>query len=1025
MDASPLWPNESNLAYIEELLDAFRRDPQSVSPQWRSYFETMLRNDAAAARFRAAPAFDSGSLFRPTGANGHSHNGRDGIADAEALQDRIDQMVRAYRVRGHMLAQLDPLGLPRGGDHPELEPEYYGFEPRHMDQRFSSRTIAGAQTRTLREIISLLRNTYSRFIGVQFMHIDELQVRHWLQERMEGTENRLPLARRDQFRILTRLTDASIFEEFIQKKFKGEKSFSLEGGESLIPLLDMAIEKAAEQSVDEVVIAMAHRGRLNVLANILGKHPRRIFREFADFDALQYVGRGDVKYHLGYSNRWKARNGRELYLSLCFNPSHLEYVNPIALGRTRACQDRSHDAERRRSMTLMIHGDAAFAGEGIIQETLNLSELAGYRVGGALHVVVNNQIGFTTDAAESRSCIYATDVAKMLQAPIFHVNGEVPEAVAQVVKLAMEFRDTFQRDVFIDMYCYRRHGHNETDEPRFTQPLMYKAIDARQNVRRSYLENLLELGGITRDEAEEIETRLREHLEQELSSSQDAQPPAEDISPVGKLWTRYKGGLEKDTPDVDTGVPAARLRDLLASLASTPPGFTPHPTMQKKLLVDRAKMASGERELDWSGGELLAFASLAVDGVPVRLTGQDSQRGTFSHRHAVLHDVNTGARHYSLQNLAPKQAPVEIHNSPLSEAGVMGFEYGYSLGQPDGLVIWEAQFGDFVNVAQVIIDQFLSSAEEKWNRLSGLVLLLPHGFEGQGPEHSSARLERFLSLLADDNMQVAYPTTPAQIFHLLRRQVMRPWRKPLVVMTPKSLLRHPRATSTLQELTRGTYRPLIADPQVPVAGAERVILCSGKVYYDLLEYREEHFGQAEGKNGHSPKSNLSGDGGQDDGNKGDGGKKGAAKGASAAAASDAARKPISAAPAVPIIRLEQLYPLRESLLRDLLAPAAKDAPVVWVQEEPENMGAWNFLHSRWGETLFGRPLINISRPASASPATGSKNSHKLEQKQLLERAFGPLSIPSGDRPSADREKGTTAARAPAASKPKPAKTAAK
>lgn len=936
MSASASWPNESNAAYVEELLEAYRRDPGALPAAWRAYFERMLAVDAAASRYRGQPAFDPGSLFSSNG-HGRPAAREAHVADAESLQDRIDQMVRAYRVRGHMRAQLDPLGLPRGGEHPELEPEYYGLGPQHLEQHFSSRTIAGAASRTLREILSLLRNTYCRHIGVQFMHIDELRVRSWLQERMESSENRITLARREQFRILTRLTDAVIFEQFIQTKFKGEKSFSLEGGESLIPLLDMAIEKAAEQSVDEIVIGMAHRGRLNVLANILGKHPRRIFREFADFDAMRYIGRGDVKYHLGYSSMWKSAAGRDVYLSLCFNPSHLEYVNPIALGRTRACQDRSGDAPRRRSMTLMIHGDAAFAGEGIIQETLNLSELPGYRVGGALHVVVNNQIGFTTDASDARSCVYATDVAKMLQAPIFHVNGEVPEAVAQVVRLAMDFREAFQRDVFIDMYCYRRHGHNETDEPRFTQPLMYQAIDARKNVRESYLENLLELGGVTREEADGIELELREHLERELSSVQEPDPPADDASPAGRLWARYKGGLDKDTPDVDTGVPAERLRALLETLAQVPPGFTPHPTMQKKVLAERLKMARGERALDWSAGENLALATLSGDGVRVRLTGQDSQRGTFSHRHAVLHDIQTGARHFSLQQLSPQQAPLEICNSPLSESGVMGFEYGYSLGCPDALVAWEAQFGDFANVAQVIIDQFLCSAEDKWSRLSGLTLLLPHGSEGQGPEHSSARLERFLALAAEDNIQVAYPTTPAQMFHLLRRQVLRPWRKPLIVMTPKSLLRHPRATSTLDDLTRGTYCPLIEDAQAPVAGAERVILCSGKVYYDLLEYREEH--------------NLAD---------------------------------------VPLVRIEQLYPLREPLLRELLAPSAQDTPVLWVQEEPENMGAWRFLRCRWGERLFDHPLFGISRPASASPATGSKNSHKLEQKQLLERAFGPL-----------------------------------
>ena len=924
------WPGSENLAYLEGLLEDFQRDPNSVPEQWRSTLTQLAASESGTGAVRTRPRFEPGTVFQPTVARA-SGNGR---ADAVALQDRIDQMVRAYRVRGHMRAQLDPLGLPRGGPQPELDPEYYGFGPEHMQQRFSCRTIAGANKRTLAEIIELLRNTYCRFIGVQFMHIDDLQVRHWLQERMEGSENRLVLSRREQFRILTRLTEAVIFEEFIRKKFKGEKSFSLEGGESLIPLLDLTIEKAAEQGLEEIVIGMAHRGRLNVLANIMGKNPRKIFREFADFDAMRHIGRGDVKYHLGYHTVWKAANDRDMHLSLCFNPSHLEFVNPVAQGRARAWQDRHNDRERRRNMALLIHGDAAFAGEGIVQETLNLSQLPGYRIGGTLHVVVNNQIGFTTDPADGRSCVYATDVAKMLQAPIFHVNGENPEAVAQVVRLAMDFRATFQRDVFIDMYCFRRLGHNETDEPSFTQPIMYRAIAERKSVRDSYLEHLLALRGITREEADEVATRLGEHLDRELQSVHEELPGPE--SAMAKIWKSYRGGPDAETPETPTHVPESELRNLLEKLATVPPDFQPHPTMKRKLLPDRLKVAQGERPLDWAAGEALALATLAVQGVRIRLSGQDAERGTFSHRHAVLHDIENGREYHPFQQLAPGQAPVEIYNSPLSEAAVMGFDYGYSLGWPDGLVMWEAQFGDFANAAQVIIDQFLVSAEDKWSRHSGLVLLLPHSFEGQGPEHSSARLERFLSLCADDNIQVVYPTTPAQIFHLLRRQALRPWRKPLVVMTPKSLLRLPEASSTLQELAQGGFQRIIPDTSVEANRADRVLLCTGKVYYELEQHRREHERRD-----------------------------------------------------VPILRLEQLHPINDEQLQAVLAPFPMDAPAIWVQEEPENMGAWRFLRCRYGETLFGRPLRCVTRPAAASPATGSKSSHKLEQKQLLERAFSP------------------------------------
>ncbi|MBM4363406.1 MAG: 2-oxoglutarate dehydrogenase E1 component, partial [Deltaproteobacteria bacterium] len=628
-------------------------------------------------------------------------------------------------------------------------------------------------------------------------------------------------------------------------------------------------------------------------------------------------------------------SGRKVHLSLCFNPSHLEYVNPVVAGRVRAKQDRVGDAARRKKLGLMIHGDAAMAGEGIVQETFNLSQLPAYQTGGSIHVVVNNQIGFTTPPWESRSCIYATDVAKMLQIPVFHVNGEDPEAVAQVVHLALEFRMQFQRDVVIDMYGYRRHGHNEGDEPSFTQPVLYKAIAKRVSVRDGYLEHLLAMGGITREEADAIAVDRRAHLEQELTVARQ-KDYKKVVDWLGGYWQGYTGGPESAADEVDTAIDRDTAGGLLRKLCELPAGFTAHPKSER-LLEQRLEMARGERPLDWGTAELVSFASLVAGGVRVRLTGQDSGRGTFSQRHAVLHDYQTGKRHLSLAAISPAQAPIEVENSPLSEAGVLGFEWGYSLDWPDGLVLWEAQFGDFVNVAQVIIDQFIMSAEDKWKRLSGLVLLLPHGFEGMGPEHSSARLERWLQLVAEDNAQIVQPTTPAQHFHLLRRQAMRRWRKPLVVLTPKSLLRHPLATSPIDTLSTGGFRAVLPD-ELPnrTKKVGRVVLCSGKLYYDLAKHRQ--------------------DTGRED---------------------------------VAIVRIEQLYPLPKEQLLAVLEEVPDGTSVVWAQEEPTNMGAWTFLRVRLGERIFGRwPLSLVARDESSSPATGSASAHRMEQQELIQKAFG-------------------------------------
>ena len=926
--------NSHSLSFVEELYEQYLRDPNAVDSDWREYFAALRRSAGGnGAGIRTKPSFKPRSVFNPAGANGGA-TGQETDFAALNLQDRVDQFIRAYRVRGHMIAELDPLGLPRP-DQPELSPSYYGFTEADLDRTFSTNTINGPEVLTLRQIVERMENTYCRSIGVQFMHIDDMSIKFWLQERMEGTENHLELSRDEQLRILTRLTDATIFEDFIQKKFIGAKSFSLEGAESLIPLLDLGVEKAGAMGIDEIVVAMAHRGRLNVLVNVIGKSARQVFREFEDNDPELYVGGGDVKYHLGYHSDWETAAGRSVHLALCFNPSHLEFVNPVAMGRVRAKQDRMHDVNREKYMCLLIHGDAAFAGEGIVQESLNLSELDGYKVGGTLHIVVNNQIGFTTTPNEGRSSTYATDVAKMLQIPILHVNGEDPEAVAQAIHLAMEFRQRFRRDVIIDMYCYRRRGHNESDEPSFTQPIMYRAIEERPGVRRSYLERLLKLGGVTGEEADKIAEERRKHLEDELAVVR-TEDKRHRPSILGRVWRHYKGGPESNAPEADTGVDTGVLSSLLNDLTKLPKGFNLHPKMKRGMDL-RLQMAAGEKPLDWAACETLAFATLATEGTRIRMSGQDSARGTFSHRHAVLTDYETAESYVPLNHLTKDQGPVEIINSPLSEAGVLGFEYGYSIAYPDGLVLWEAQFGDFVNGAQVIIDQFITSAEDKWKSLSGVVMLLPHGFEGMGPEHSSARLERFLTLAAEDNIQVTYPSTPAQYFHLLRRQVVRPWRKPLVVMTPKSMLRHPEAVSSLDDLATGRFQRVIGDVSgADPAKVERILLCSGKIYYELDRERREL--------------------GRND---------------------------------VAIVRVEQFYPLSDEALAEALAPYRDGTPVYWVQEEPENMGAWPHMHNRFCANLVGRfPFHGITRPESASPATGSASSHKIEQKELITEAFG-------------------------------------
>jgi 2-oxoglutarate dehydrogenase E1 component len=930
--------NGANLAFAEALYGQYLDDPRSVSDDWRAYFDR-LDSDIDARDLRG-PATRARSIFDPAPAASSTPPGRDATPSENAAglefaarQDRVDQLVRAYRVRGHMIAQLDPLGLSRE-PHAELELSYYDLDESDLDKPFSARTLGGPSVLTLREIVDRMRRTYCGYIGVQFMHIDDIHIKSWLQTRMESTQNQLTLSREQQLRVLTKLTDAEIFEQFIHKKFLGAKRFSLEGGESLIPLIDQALEEAGRLGIKEAVIAMAHRGRLNVLANVMGKNPAQIFREFADRDPELHYGGGDVKYHMGFSSDHITSAGTQIHISLCFNPSHLEYVDPVLIGRVRAKQDRLGDTTRSTVLPILIHGDAAFAGQGVVQETLNLSELEGYRVGGTIHVIVNNQIGFTTPPESARSSYYATDVAKMLQSPILHVNGENPEAVAQAIRLAMEFRGAFHKDVIIDMYCYRRYGHNEGDDPAFTQPVLYGAIRKRKTVREAYLENLHKLGEITEEEAEEIAVRRRERLDDALNLAKGRDYVYSYDTGRG-IWQGYVGGEDLVVPEADTRYPIERLRELLLSQARVPDGFRAHPKI-KRLLNTRKEMASGERALDWGAGEALAFATLLTDGVSVRLSGQDSGRGTFSHRHSVLHDYHTGEKYIPLNHLAPGQARLDPIDSSLSEAAVLGFEYGFSLDMPDGLVLWEAQFGDFVNSAQVIIDQFIVSSEDKWRRLSGLVLLLPHGFEGQGPEHSSARLERFLGMCAEDNIQVCNLTTPAQLFHCLRRQMKRKLRKPLIIMTPKSLLRHPEAVSPLSDFADGAFARSIPDATVTdPKQIRRILLCTGKIYYELAQAKE-----------------------------------------------------ILEASHVAVHRLEQIYPLDRPTLQAQLADYPDDAEAVWVQEEPENMGAWPYIRLTFAQHFIGRfPLKGIARNPSASPATGSSASHRLEQELLIEKAF--------------------------------------
>jgi 2-oxoglutarate dehydrogenase E1 component len=915
--------------YVAGKYDRWASDPGSVEPGWAALFGALSNgglaaaNDTAAARPRPAPAIPFEELRSST------------LDSIRALM-----LIRAYRVRGHLEAQLDPLGLKVPSAHPELDPATYGFGPGDMDRPIFIDHVLGYESATLRQILSVLRETYCGPVGVEFMHIQDPDQKAWIQQKVEGAPWRSAFDAHAKREILERLTEAEGFEVFCQKKFVGTKRFGLEGGESVIPAVRTAIEVAAEAGVVEIAIGMPHRGRLNTLVNIMKKPFSAVFSEFqgnlSSPDDVQ--GSGDVKYHLGTSTDVEIA-GRQVHLSLQPNPSHLEAVDPVVVGKIRAKQDMMGDRRtRRRAMAILMHGDAAFAGQGLVAETLAMSQLIGYRTGGTVHFIVNNQIGFTTVPAHAYSGLYCTDIAKSIQAPILHVNGDDPEAVVFCARLATEFRMAFGVDAVLDIVCYRRHGHNESDEPAFTQPLMYKAIRAQKTTRTKYAERLIAEGTLSAEEAAAIQARFTAALDEAFEASRTYKPNKADWL-EGKWAGLAPGGIEDEPKECATGVAIETLREVGEALCRVPDGFDVNPKIARQLDQKRESIASGEG-IDWATGEALAFGTLLLEGHNVRLSGEDVQRGTFSHRHAVLIDQTTQAEYTPLNHLREGQAHFEAFNSLLSEAGVLGFDYGYSLADPSTLVLWEAQFGDFANGAQVIIDQFIASGESKWLRMSGLVMLLPHGYEGQGPEHSSARLERYLQLCAERNLQVCNFTTPANYFHALRRQLKRNYRKPLIVMTPKSLLRHKLAVSTLDEFGPGaSFRHVIPeiDPIAEDEAVKRVVFCTGKVYYDLLAARREE-----------------------------------------------------KIDTVALVRVEQLYPFPRVSLPKVIA-RYPNAEIVWCQEEPQNMGAWTWIDRRLEEAAAAadrrlRPRY-VGRREAASPATGFYKVHNAEQAALIEEAL--------------------------------------
>jgi 2-oxoglutarate dehydrogenase E1 component len=972
-----------NAAYIEQLYARYSEDPASVAPEWREFFASLKDETAIVAENARGASWKRPNW--PVPANGELVSALDGnwaavetavsdkikakaqakgaeVGSAEVMQATRDSvralmLIRAYRVRGHLHANLDPLDLEPRRDTEELHPSHYGFTEADCDRKIFLDNVLGLEFGTIREIVAILERTYCQTIGVEFMHISDPAEKAWIQERIEGPDKEITFTREGKRAILNKLVEADGFEKFLDLKYTGTKRFGLDGGESMIPALEQIIKRGGALGVKEIVLGMAHRGRLNVLAQVMGKPHRAIFHEFkgGSFTPDDVEGSGDVKYHLGASSD-RAFDGNNVHLSLTANPSHLEIVDPVVLGKTRAKQDQFGDPPERRTsaMPLLIHGDAAFAGQGVVAECLGLSGLKGHRTGGSVHFIVNNQIGFTTSPHFSRSSPYPSDVAKMVEAPIFHVNGDDPEAVVFAAKVATEYRQRFHKPVVIDMFCYRRFGHNEGDEPAFTQPKMYKLVRQHPSTLEIYSKKLIAEGVVSEAEVEGMRSAFRAKLDSELEIALGYKPNKADW--LDGRWAGLKAARtdEDDARRGRTGVPAETLKEIGLAISQIPPGFQVHRTIQR-FIDNRRKMIETGEGIDWAMGEALAFGSLLLDGHPVRLSGQDVERGTFSQRHSVLLDQETEERLTLLNRIRDGQSRFEVINSMLSEEAVLGFEYGFSLSEPNALVLWEAQFGDFANGAQVVFDQFISSGERKWLRMSALTCLLPHGYEGQGPEHSSARLERWLQMCAEDNMQVAYCSTPANYFHILRRQLKREFRKPLILMTPKSLLRHKRCVSRLDELAdastfhrvlwddaeQGGAVKLVRDDKV-----RRVVLCTGKVYYDLFEEREKR--------------------GIDD---------------------------------VYLLRVEQLYPFPMKALATELA-RFKAADVVWCQEEPKNMGSWTFVepYLEWVLDHAGsrvkRPRY-VGRPAAASPAVGQMSKHLAQLQAFLDDAFAEKAASKG------------------------------
>ncbi|MHB1947326.1 MAG: 2-oxoglutarate dehydrogenase E1 component [Gammaproteobacteria bacterium] len=917
--------SDGNDAYIESLYETYLKTPDEISPEWRSYFDELAKNGSDVSHSDIRDYFyqlakQPAKTIVADGDSIHQHN-----------QEKVIDLITAYRSLGHLISNLDPLGLYKGANNATLDLAYYGFTDADLDTVFDVGSFAGLgkQTGTLKEILAALQKTYCGTLAIEYMHIPRLEEVTWLQQYMEKAWTFYKPTKEEKLRILDRLVVADGLEKYLGHKYVGQKRFSLEGGDSLIPMLDTMINHSGKTSIKEIIIGMAHRGRLNVLINVLGKESAKIFAGF-EGKGIDESSSGDVKYHLGFSADLKTSNG-PVHVALAFNPSHLEIVAPVVQGSVRCRQRRRKDAKFEQVIPIQLHGDAAFSAQGVVMETFSMSQTRWFTVGGSVHIVINNQVGFTTsDVRDARSSIYCTDSAKMIDAPVLHMNGNDPEAVVFAAKMAIEYRNKFKRDIVLDLVCYRRHGHNEADEPSATQPLMYKVIKSMPTPAALYAKKLIAEAVID----DQKEAQLMKNYRDQLDAGKGVVELVKDDGyEYASSWEPF---LNKDwTEKYDPKVPLKKLKELAKALEQLPEGFIVQPQV-KKALEARVKMTEGEMPVNWGYAENLAYATLLDAGYPIRLCGEDSGRGTFAHRHSVLHDQNTDAVYVPLGHLSKKQAHINIIDSLLSEEGVLAFEYGYASTEPNNLVIWEAQFGDFANGAQMVIDQFISSGEQKWGRLCGLVMLLPHGYEGQGPEHSSARLERYLQLCAQQNMQVCVPSTPAQAYHMFRRQMLRQYRKPLVVMTPKSLLRHPLAVSTLDELANGEFQVVIPEmDDINPKKVDRVIMCCGKVYYDLLEKRRE--------------LNLNN---------------------------------------VAIIRLEQLYPFPEQRLKEVLKPYKDVKTFVWCQEEPENQGAWySTQHDLRGCLDKSQHLMYAGRRASASPAVGYASVHAKEQAELVMQAF--------------------------------------